>query len=317
MKSATAHPVVLYIPGLLPKPEPGVHREALLRCLLAGLRRVDEEVGETIASTTGGFDIVSWTYDFYREHRDIGIDADAIDDVVGQSAASRRDIAEATSWKRRLSRWIYSLGDRLPFLIPHIANERTELHLRDLHRYIKDDNGIAEHTRRMLKIPLQAAAEGHHPLLLVAHSMGSVIAYDALWDLSHTGTDTVSVDLLLTMGSPLGQRYMQKRIKGNALTGRDRYPGNIRHWKNLAAAGDLTAINPHLRDVFGEMLGLGLLESLEDIELYNYFRLNGVLNVHAEYGYLANDITAHTISEWWRRNDSRMSGTSSSRQDSA
>lgn len=307
----TAHPVVLYIPGLLPKPEPGAHRDALLRCLLAGLRRVDDAVAETIASTTGGFDIVSWTYDFYREHRDISIDTDAIDDVIRQPAASKRDIAEATSWGRRLSRWIYSLGDRLPFLIPHIANERTELHLRDLHRYVNDDNGIAEHTRRMLKIPLQAAAEGHHPLLLVAHSMGSVIAYDALWELTRNGADNVRVDLLLTMGSPLGQRYMQKRIKGNAFTGRERYPANIRHWKNFAAVGDLTAINPRLRKEFGAMLRLRLLESFEDVELYNYFRLNGVLNAHAEYGYLANDTTARTISEWWRRHDPGMSGTSS------
>ncbi len=140
MKDA-AHPIVLYVPGLLPKPEPGAHREALFRCLLAGLERLDEPVAEAVAATTGGFDIVSWTYDFYREHRDIANDVEAIEHVINQPTASERDIAEASSWRRRLSRWIYTLGDRLPFLIPHIASERTELHLRDLHRYVDDDNG--------------------------------------------------------------------------------------------------------------------------------------------------------------------------------
>lgn len=301
--SDAGHPVVLYVPGLLPKPEPGVHRDALLRCLLTGIQRIDEVVAEAIAATTGGFDVVSWTFDFYREHRDIALDSAAIEAVVEKPGASERDIAEASAWKRRLSRWIYSMGDRLPFLIPHIATERTELHLRDLHRYVADDNGIAEHTRRMLKIALRAATEGHHPLLLIGHSMGSVIAYDTLWEMSHNSRDHVHVELLLTMGSPLGQRYMQKRIKGHDLSGKARYPNNIGRWKNFAAVGDLTAIDPRLKNDFGEMLALGLVESFEDNVIYNYYRLDGVLNAHAEYGYLVNEATARTVADWWRRHD--------------
>lgn len=306
--SGTAHPNILYVPGLLPKPEPAVHKDALLRCLLAGLRRVDEPVAEAVASTKGGFDIVSWTYDFYREHRDISIDSAAIEDVISQTGASERDIAEAGSYGRRLTRWIYRLGDRLPFLIPHVASERTEMHLRDLRRYTGDDNGIAEHTRRMLKVPLRAATEGHHPVLLIGHSMGSVIAYETLWEMSHNGRDHVVVDLLLTMGSPLGQRYIQKRLKGSMSRGLSRYPHNIRNWKNLSAVGDLTAIDPRLKNDFGELLQLGLVESFEDAELYNYFRLDGALNVHSEYGYLVNKTTARTVSSWWRGHDSAMSG---------
>lgn len=307
MKHA-AHPIVLYVPGLLPKPEPGAHREALLRCVLAGLERLDQPVAEAIATTMGGFDIVSWTYDFYGEHRDIGVDVEAIEHVLEQPAASERDIAEASSWRRRLARWIYTLGDRLPFLIPHIASERTELHLRDLHRYVDDDNGIAQHIRRMLKIALRAATEGRHPVLLVAHSMGSVIAYDTLWEMSHSDQGHDRVDLLLTMGSPLGQRYMQKRIKGHDSAGKARYPSNISRWQNLTAVGDLTAIDPRLQNDFGGMLELGLVEDLEDKSIYTYYRLGGALNVHAEYGYLVNEETARTIAAWWRRHDTGLSG---------
>jgi len=303
-----AHPIVLYVPGLLPKPESGVHREALLRCLLAGLERLDSPVADAIAATTGGFDIVSWTYDFYGEHRDIAIDVEAIEHVVGQSTASERDIAEASSWRRRLARWVYTLGDRLPFLIPHIASERTELHLRDLHRYVDDDNEIAQHIRRMLKIALRAATKGRHPVLLVAHSMGSVIAYDTLWEMTHDDQGRCHVDLFLTMGSPLGQRYMQKRIKGHDSEGKARYPANIGRWKNLTAVGDLTAIDPQLQNDFGDMLKLGLVDKFEDKSIYTYFRLDGVLNVHAEYGYLVNEETARTVAAWWRRHDTALSG---------
>jgi len=301
-----AHPLVIYIPGLLPKPEPEKHREALLRCVLAGLRRIDAPVADAIELRPGSFDIVSWTYDFYRTHRDIEIDRAAIEAVILQAEASVSDIAEAVAWPRRLTRWIYTLGDMLPFLIPHLASERMEVHLRDLLRYENNKNGIAEHVRRMLKVPLLAASGGEHPVLLIGHSMGSLIAYDALWELSHNHGNPVSIDLLLTMGSPLGQRFMQRRIRGHDKTGADRYPLNIRRWKNLTAVGDLTAIDPYLKNDFGEMLDLGLLEALDDEETFNYFRFNGELNVHAEYGYLTNEKTALTIAEWWRGHDAGL-----------
>lgn len=304
--SDNAHPLIIFIPGLLPKPEPEIHRAALLRCLLTGVRRVDEAVAHAIESTTGAFDIIAWTYDFYREHRSISIDAAAIDAVIEQAGASDADIAEATSWQRKLLRAVYTLGDMLPIFIPHIASERMEVHLRDLHRYLGDVNGIAAHTRRMLQVALRAATKGRRPVLLIAHSMGSVIAYDSLWELSHCGRDRVLVDMFLTMGSPLGQRYMQKRIKGAAKSGYERYPHNIRQWQNLAAEGDMTALDPILADDFEEMLELGLLESLEDRSVRTHFRLNGELNVHAEYGYLVNEETAHTIVKWWRGHDDSL-----------
>ena len=296
----TAHPIILYVPGLLPKPEPEAHIDALQRCLLAGLRRVDSDVAAAIATTVGGFDVVSWTYDFYRTHRDIALDAASIDAVIAQDGATDADIAEASSWKRRLVRRVFSLGDLMPFLIPHIATERMELHLRDLRRYVRNSDDIAEHTRQMLKVPLRAAFEAQRPILLIAHSMGSVIAYDSLWQMAHSHDDHVRIDQLLTMGSPLGQNYIQRRLQGKGETGERRYPNNIRRWVNLTSVGDLTAINPNLAHDFGEMLESGLVDSIEDAELHNYFRLDGELNVHAEYGYLANEVTAKVITDWWR-----------------
>ena len=170
-------PLIIYVPGLLPKPEANTHREALLRCLLSGVQRIDEHVAKDIASCAQCFDIVAWTYDFYGRHRDFGLDAAAVDAVVASSEATQCDRDEASSWPRRFGRWLYSFGDRLPFLIPHIATERMELHLRDLRRYVKNRKGIAEHTRQMLISPLRAAYESRRPILLIAHSMGSVIAY--------------------------------------------------------------------------------------------------------------------------------------------
>ena len=157
------HPLILYIPGLLPKPEPEIHREALLRCLLTGVRRVDSTIADEIESNPAVFDIVSWTYDFYRTYRDFELDRTAVEDVIVKSEADETDIAEATSWQRRLTRTIYQFGDLVPFLIPHVANERMAVHLRDLRRYTRDIDGIAAHHAAHAESAIASGWKGETP----------------------------------------------------------------------------------------------------------------------------------------------------------
>ena len=292
-------PLILYVPGLLPKPEPQVHKEALRRCLLEGVRRNDADIAAEIAVSDHSFDLVSWTYDFYHEYRDFALDADAVNAVIAQREPSERDVQEADSWVRNATRWLYRFGDMLPFLIPHLATEKMAVHIRDLRRYTLNKNEIADHVREMLKMPLRAAWESGRPVLLLAHSMGSVIAYDSLWEMTHESGDDARIDLWLTCGSPLGQNYLQKRIKGCREEGASRYPGNVRRWCNVSAVGELTAIDPFLKNDFSEMIRLGLVDSIDDIEIYNSFRLEGQLNVHAEYGYLASRELGAVVRDWW------------------
>jgi hypothetical protein len=293
-------PLILYIPGLLPKPPVNLHRDALRRCLLAGIGRADPEVARAVRATPQSFDVVEWTYDFYGEHRDIARDLPAVDAVIARPSASLADLREATSWRRRLTLWLYRTGDLLPFLIPHLANEHMELHLRDLNRYATDEDGAATRAREQTKLALKAAHESARPILFIGHSMGSVIGYDTLWELTHVDDETLPIDLWLTMGSPLGQRYLKRRLLGYDRAGAGRYPGGIRRWVNLTAVGDMTAIDPVLADDYAEMRELGLVEAIVDRELYGHYRLDGQLNVHAEYGYLANVVTGKVIADWWR-----------------
>jgi len=292
-------PLILYVPGLRPKPPPSIHREELLRCLLAGVGRVDIEVASQVRETDRSFDIVGWTYDFYAEHRDIELDRAGIEQVLKQQEATPEDIAEARTFKRRTVRWLYRLAEHLPFLIPQVADESMQLHLRDLRRYVTNDADIANATRRLLKMPLRAAWQSGRPILLIGHSMGSVITYDALWQLSRESDDELQVDFL-TLGSPLGQRYIQRRLNGCNEKGERRYPDNIRRWVNIAAVGELTAIDTEVGNDFAEMVAMGLTEEIRDLEVHNYFRFQGMLNVHSEYGYLVNATTANEISSWWR-----------------
>jgi pimeloyl-ACP methyl ester carboxylesterase len=296
----SAAPLILYIPGLKSKPPPGVHIGELWKCLLEGVRRSDPQTAEHMRARDGVFDIVGWNYDFYGEHRDIEVDRAGIAAVLRQREATARDKAEARTLKRRTVRSLYRLADRLPFLIPQVADENLELHLRDLRRYVKNDDDLAEATRRLVKLPLRAAWRSERPILLIGHSMGSVIAWDALWQMSRESGDDARVDLI-TMGSPLGQRTIQRKLLGSTATGPERYPDNIGRWVNIAAIGELTAIDMKLGNDYAEMIALGLVDAIEDYEVYNFFHYDGELNVHAEYGYLVNEVTGKVVSDWWRR----------------
>jgi hypothetical protein len=292
-------PLIVYIPGLKPKPEAALHQAQLLRCLYEGVRRIDEKVAAEVADSKA-FQLVSWTYDFYGEHRDINLDMADIDTVLSKTQASEADILSATSWKRRFLRWIFHAADYLPFLIPKVATEEVEVHLRDFYRYVHNRDGSAESAREKLKIVIRAAKANGRPVLLIAHSMGSVIAYDSLWQLSREEGHDARVDLLLTTGSPLGQNIVQRHLLGVDKPGEARYPSNIDKWINIAAIGELTAVDRTLKNDFARMNKFGLVPAIDDREVFNYYHMHGSLNVHVEYGYLINEVTARIISEWWR-----------------
>lgn len=302
-----ARPLILFVPGLLPKPAAEEHKALLWRCLLTGLERSDPAVADVMRPHADCLRVIAWTYDFYGVHRDFQLDAPSVDALIAKSAASAEDIAEATSWKRRMTRWLYLLGDWLPFSIAALGGKRLASHLRDLKRYEQNSDGLADQARDKLKNTLCDAQLAGRPVLLIGHSMGSIIAYDVLWEMSAAERGSKLVDLLLTMGSPLGQRFLQHRLKGRDKHGAERYPDTIREWVNLAAVGDLTALDRSVADDFSEMVSLGLIETITDESVSTYFRLDGELNVHTEYGYMVAEKTAHTIAQWWRRHDHSFS----------
>lgn len=119
--------------------------------------------------------------------------------------------------------------------------------LKQVHRYLTDADLRAQVLSRVLD------HVDEDTRVVVAHSLGSVAAYEALC--AHPGHH---VRALVTVGSPLGiPNLILDRLQPSPLTfgrqPRGVWPGSEEHlaWTNLADAGDVVALVKDLRSAFG------------------------------------------------------------------
>jgi len=295
-----ARPAIIFVPGIRPKPPAVEQQEQLRRCLDRALSMACATAEERSAIVRN-FHVVGWSHQFYGEHAEIAPDLRGIDRLLGGLDDAKRDSREAESINRRVNAFFYSLADRFPLLTHLFGTRRMETRVEEIHRYFDDQGGKATAARFMVAQSLQAAWRKGQPVLMIGHSFGSVIAYDTLWELSRLEADPGIVDLFVSMGSPLTMRYIRQRLLGCKYAGAERYPENIERWLNLAAIGEVTALDRRLADYFGEMLRYGLVKSIQDnLSLVNQFRADDKLNVHKCYGYLASPMVGKVVLDWYR-----------------
>lgn len=298
---------IVFVPGKNPKPHPREHRAQLWRCLLEGVRRVDPDVAGEMEAATDDFRLVAWNHLFYGHYKSLERDLPWIDTLLRQPGPTEDDRNLADNWRRRTARSIYQVADALPFLIPLVPTRAIREAITETARYFQNRDGIADRVREKAKGLLRSRMAEGDSILLIGHSMGSIIAYDSLWELWHGEGNPGKVDLFLSIGSPLGMHYVRKRLLGANASEDRRYPGNIRHWINIAAVGDLTALDQGIENDFHPMLthGHSLVIRDEYDGVYNYFRNEEGLNVHRSYGYLVNPFVGRAIAGWWRQSSDR------------
>lgn len=114
--------------------------------------------------------------------------------------------------------------------------------------------------------------------VIVAHSLGSVIAYEALCANPHWQVDT-----LITLGSPLGvPTLVFDALTPSPSGGVGAWP-NVRHWTNISDRGDIVALEKKLSRQFGPRV--------MDAEVYNGWHSHDVAR------YLSSGITGKAIAE--------------------
>ncbi|MGV9455128.1 hypothetical protein [Streptomyces sp. NPDC003635] len=116
----------------------------------------------------------------------------------------------------------------------------------------------ARHVRRYFTEPAVRAAVQDRFLraltdrteVVVAHSLGTVVAYEALC--AHPELPDLT---LITLGSPLGVRgLVLDRLVPTHVGGRGRWPAPVKRWTNVADRGDVVALAKELAPVFGDRI---------------------------------------------------------------
>jgi hypothetical protein len=132
------------------------------------------------------------------------------------------------------------------------AGERALLaSLRQVRDYLHQPAVRLEARRRV------ADSVAEDTRVLVGHSLGSVLAYEAL-----CANPRWTVRVLVTLGSPLGipnlifdRLQPAPRAPAQAGSGpRGHWPGEGRSWTNVADEGDVVALVKDLRPMFGRQL---------------------------------------------------------------
>jgi hypothetical protein len=109
-------------------------------------------------------------------------------------------------------------------------------------RYLTDDQ-----VREAAQAAVLALC-GPETRVLVGHSLGSVVAYEAAHRLNRP------LPLLVTLGSPLGlQTVVYQRLRPQPPS----FPPPVRRWVNVADRNDVVAAEPDLRALFGDRMPEG------------------------------------------------------------
>jgi hypothetical protein len=162
-------------------------------------------------------------------------------------------------------------------------------HLRDLEEYYSESYTLVSNKKRLVReVIIERLVETlkkhrREKIFLAAHSMGSIIAYDALKYYS----PEIKVEILATIGSPLGQQFVTSKIKSESGESNNKaftIPDNIiGGWYNFADKEDQVAINHELSKIYKENHG-GI--KIKDILVQNNYKISEIRNPHKSYGYL-------------------------------
>lgn len=185
------------------------------------------------------------------------------------------------------------------FGVDNLADWVLDKTLKDLAFYYDDDRVIADRSEpkqtdqasKVLRADLQDTLlplEGNE-IMLIAHSMGTIIAYDVLRDIGQDHP-TFKVAHFVTIGSPLGLPHVKgKIIEQRSYDGEEhqrvRTPSVVKdRWVNYADRRDPVALDTHLRDDYGPNASDIRVE--DDLVANGYEGLTGKANHHKSYGYL-------------------------------
>ncbi len=177
--------------------------------------------------------------------------------------------------------------------------------LPELQEYWEGDGRFAAAVRGAVRAAVSEALAAGEQVLLISHGTGSVVTWDVLWQLSwereYEALADFKIDTWITLGAPLGDATIKRRLLGAHRKGRRRYPTNIVTWHNVSAEDDWLSHDNTLADDFRHMLQQKQVSAIRDYRIYNLAVRYGRSDPTSALGYLIHPRFAQILSEWLTR----------------
>ena len=176
---------------------------------------------------------------------------------------------------------------------------------RDFAQYFDRKSDYAPKIRERLKDRLCELMDRGDRIVLLSHGTGSVVAYDVLWQLSHDPGlkekyGDRKVELWVTLGAPLGDTNIRKRLLGAKEKAAAKFPLNVIAWHNVAAEDDYTCHDNTMADDFKMMLKQRIVSAVHDHRIFNLAVRYGKSNPHSSIGYYIHPRTSKILADWLR-----------------
>ncbi|MFJ9886527.1 serine peptidase [Streptomyces sp. NPDC091287] len=156
--------------------------------------------------------------------------------------------------------------------------------VREVATYLRADAGV----RDAVRDHVARVIDEHRADVVIAHSLGSVVAYEALWRHQH-----LTVPSLITLGSPLALPHavlhrldpapVPSGAPGSSGLPQGARPPGVRHWTNLADPGDIVAIPPR-----------GVGRHFDRVDVDEHTVINA-FDFHTVRNYLASPLVARAL----------------------
>ena len=305
--------VIIGIHGLGNKPEKSILEKWWRDSIEEGLKNADYDLKEF------NFELVYWADILHKLPLDENIMNPDDDKFLSEPYCPFKGVPfkREYSYRENALDYLEKYSDKIivngimSLNIPTLTNMFIHKHFRDLEIYYAlsfiNYAGKKRLAREIIIERLTDVIKKHKnkKIILTAHSMGSIIAYDALMD--YLPKD-INIETLVTIGSPLAQKYVIAKINEEKNFERDAklpIPECLKkQWINHYDLEDVVAINNNLNEYFiPNSNGVSVI----DIEVKNNYIYKNKGNPHKSYGYLRTKEFASIVNDFFHTNSEFLS----------
>ena len=174
---------------------------------------------------------------------------------------------------------------------------------KDFALYLRGDSDFTEQVRGRVRDKLIELLRRGDKVLLMSHGTGCAVAYDVLWQLSHDERfrdefGETKIDVFVTLGSPISDNMVRRRLLGAGRRSTERFPTNIITWENLSAEDDYMCHDKTVADDLKAMMREHVISSINDYRVYNHTMRYGKSNPHCSLGYFIHPRVAKIVVDW-------------------